>query len=65
MFFQKIQKLPDPSKFYLNEETIDFKFNFYKYFSLISFDYKQNLNCSEIIFLLKINHLKFLNVTNI
>ena len=38
----------DPLKFYLNDETIDFKFNFYKYISNLAFDYKHNLSISEI-----------------
>ncbi len=47
-FYDKTKKSANPSNFYLNEESIDFKFNFYKYISNISFDYKQNLSLSEI-----------------
>ena len=47
-FYNKTKNSADPSCFYLNEETIDFKFNFYRYISNISFDYKQNLSLSEI-----------------
>ena len=47
-FLQKIKYKSDPLNFYLNEETIDFKFNFYKYISNLSFNHNHNLSISEI-----------------
>ena len=43
-FFEKVKKSNDPLKKFLENETIDFKFNFYKYMTNFKFTYSQNLS---------------------
>ncbi len=46
-FFKKVKKSPIPFSI-LETETIDFKFDFYKYISTCNFTYKKNLSFSQI-----------------
>ena len=43
-FFEKVKKPLDPFNKLLENESIDFKFNFYKHMTNFNFSYSQNLN---------------------
>ena len=47
-FYNQVKPSRDHTNMLLNEETIDFKFNFYKYVSNLKFEYNHNLTISEI-----------------